>query len=39
MGKKKNGGKRLKPPAERLEHDSVSEVTDLSNEDILSTSQ
>jgi len=30
--------KRIKPRDERLDHDSVSEITDLSNEDILATS-
>lgn len=36
--KKKKGSKRLKANAERLDHDSVSDITDLSHEDILSTS-
>ena len=31
--------KRIKPRDERLDHDSVSEISDLSNEDILTTSK
>lgn len=39
FGKDKDTKKRQKPREEILEHDSVSEVTDLSNDDILTTSK
>lgn len=38
-GKNSNLLKRLKPRDETLDYDSVSDVTDLSNEDILATSK
>ena len=39
FGKNTDLLKRLKPRDETLDYDSVSEVTDLSNEDILTTSK
>jgi len=38
-GKRQNAKKRIKPFGEQLEGDSVSEITDLSNEDILASSK
>ena len=38
-GKKQNAMKRIKLRDERLDHDSISEITDLSQEDVLATSK
>ena len=39
LGKKQNAMKRIKLRDERLDHDSISEITDLSQEDVLATSK
>ena len=39
MGKKKDVMKRIKPACDKLPHDSCSDITDLSQEDIMTTSK